>query len=141
MANYNKLTESKFKAIKILLQGGATYEETAEYMQVGTSCVYKVKCAESWQDYLQANAARAIADKKKRAKEAAEKVGAVPAATLAKEEEKPVEVVKEVRQSVTIQATHYMMQEMQRTNELLAQISAKLAYIVEDLYGTGKKEG
>jgi len=141
MANYNKLTESKFKAIKILLQGGATYEETAEYMQVGTSCVYKVKCAESWEDYLQANAARAIADKKKREKEAAAKVGAVPAATLAKAEEKPVEVVKEVRQNVTIQATHYMMQEMQKTNELLKLISNKLGAIIDDLYGTGKKEG
>lgn len=140
MANYNKLTEGKFKAIKILLAGGATYEEAAEYMQVGTSCVYKVRTAETWQDYLQANAARAIADKQKRAKEAAAKVGAVPATTLAKEEPKPVEVVKEVRQTVTIQATHYMMEEMKRTNELLTCISAKLAFIVDELCGVPQKK-
>ena len=41
--------------------------------------------------------------------------------------------VVEHRQTVTIQATHYMMQEMKRTNELLELISRKMAYIVDQL--------
>ena len=39
----------------------------------------------------------------------------------------------EHRQSVTIQATHYMMQEMKKTNELLELISRKLTFIVDQL--------
>ena len=41
--------------------------------------------------------------------------------------------VVEHRQTVTIQATHYMMQEMKKTNELLELISRKLAFIVDQL--------
>ena len=41
--------------------------------------------------------------------------------------------VVEHRQTVTIQATHYMMQEMKRTNELLELISRKMAFIVDQL--------
>ena len=40
--------------------------------------------------------------------------------------------------TVTIQATHYMMEELRKTNEYLRLISNKLAYIVEEL--TGKNE-
>lgn len=35
--------------------------------------------------------------------------------------------------TVKIEATHYMMTELQKTNELLTAISAKLAYIVDEL--------
>ena len=42
-----------------------------------------------------------------------------------------VKVVHE--QSVTIQATHYMMEELRRTNELLTLISNKLAFVVDQL--------
>ena len=41
--------------------------------------------------------------------------------------------VVEHRQTVTIQATHYMMQEMKKTNELLELISRKLTFIVDQL--------
>ena len=41
--------------------------------------------------------------------------------------------VVEHRQTVTIQATHYMMQEMKRTNELLELISRKLTFFVDQL--------
>ena len=44
----------------------------------------------------------------------------------------PTQVI-EHRQTVTVQATHYMMQEMKRTNELLELISRKMAFIVESL--------
>ena len=40
--------------------------------------------------------------------------------------------------TVTIQANHYMMEELRKTNEYLRLISNKLAYIVEEL--TGKSE-
>ena len=59
-------------------------------------------------------------------------------ATMPQTPPAPVQVV-EHRQTVTVQATWQMTQEMRKTNELLTLISNKLAAIVEDLYGT--KEG
>ena len=57
-----------------------------------------------------------------------------------KPEETPVQIV-EHRQTVTVQATWQMTQEMQKTNKLLEQISNKLAFIVEELTGkTGVDE-
>lgn len=44
----------------------------------------------------------------------------------------PTQVI-EHRQTVTVQATHYMMQEMKKTNELLDLISRKLTFIVDSL--------
>ena len=140
MAQYNKMTESKFKAVKILLNGGATYKEASEYMQVAESTVYRIKCAESWEDFLNGNAARVLAAKeakkkanKETAAKVAAKVGAVPASQLPQPEAKQ-ETVKVVHeQSVTIQATHYMIEELRRTNELLTLISNKLAFVVDQL--------
>ena len=48
------------------------------------------------------------------------------------QQSQPTKVI-EHRQTVTVQATHYMMQEMKRTNELLELISRKMAFIVESL--------
>ena len=56
---------------------------------------------------------------------------------------KPAAQVVEHHQTVTIQATHYMMEEMKKTNELLTLLNAKLAFIVEELAGckTGGGDG
>ncbi len=142
MAIYNKLTESKFKAIKILLKSGASVKEVMEYMEISEGVVYGVRAVDTFEEYkderarkdLERKQVAAIKAKEAKAKEAAALVGAVPAATLVPEN-KPVEVVKEVRQSVTIQATHYMEEQQRKTNELLTAISAKLAFIVDELCG------
>ena len=132
MATYNKMTESKFNAIKLLLNGGASYDECARYLHCSTGVVWRVKAAETWEEYLQANAARAIAEKKKKEQE---QKGEQPVKEPAKQEEaaQPAAQPRQVVQTVTIQATHYMMEEMRKQNELLTLISNKLAYIVEQL--------
>ena len=135
MANWNKLTEGQYKAIKTLLRGGASQKEAAEYMQVSPNTVYWVSKAETFEEYQQNSAERQLEYKRVAAIKAngAEKtsVQATPAAPQ----------VVEQRNTITIQATHYMMQKLEETNNLLKLISNKLAYIVDDLYGTGKKEG
>ena len=123
-----KIDEKMFNAVKTLLNGGATYDEVNSYMGVSLASIGRISTAETYADYKQMIAASAIALKKKR-----EAQKAVEAPT-----EKPAEPateapVKEVKTSVTIQATHYMMQEMQETNRLLKDISNKLAFIVEQL--------
>ena len=138
MANWNKLTAGQFKGIKTLLRGGATQKEAAEYMQVSANTAYMVAKAETFEEYQHMNAERHLERKqvaaikaKETEKTAAQETPEQPAAPQ----------VVEYRQNVTIQATHYMMQKLEETNNLLKIISNKLAYIVEDLYGTGKKEG
>ena len=122
-----------------MLNGGATYKETAEYLQVGEGVVYRCKVVDSWEEYLAANAARVLAEKAKKkeakakeAKAVAEKVGAVPAAQIAPPA--PSQVV-EHRQTVQITATHYMTEELREIKDILKCISAKMAVIVADLYG------
>lgn len=134
MANWNKLTAGQFKAIKTLLKGGASQKEAAEYMQVSTATTNLVARAETFEEYLHNQAERQLTRKQ---------VAAIKVKETEKEkaEEKPAPQVIEHRQTVTIQATHYMMQELQKMNETLSLISRKLAFIVDDLYGTGKKEG
>lgn len=130
MANWNKLTERQFSAIKTLLKGGASQTEAAEYMQVSPNTAYWVSKSETYEEYQHSRVERDLTRKQ-------------VAAIKAKESEpqKPQEVIKEVRQTVTIQATHFMMQELQKTNNLLTLISNKLGFIVDELCGTVKKDG
>jgi len=122
-----KITEKLFKAVKIMLEGGATYEEVKDYLGVSLQTCARIKHSENYADYKNVLAAMAVKNKGyKQAKANPKPVEEKPV------EEKPVQVV-EHRQNVTIQATHYMMQEMQKTNELLKEISNKLAFIVEQL--------
>jgi hypothetical protein len=138
MAIHNKVTESKFNAIKLLVKGGATNAEAAEYMQVSPHTIANIKAAETWEEYRSIIAARVLAEKQKRHAQAEKAEKAVPAADIVNKVNNTPETPEKVQrvvheQSVTIQATHYMMQEMQKTNELLKLISNKLAFIVDEL--------
>ena len=144
MANWNKLTERQFSAIKMLLKGGATQKEAAEYMQVSYNTAYWVGKAETYEEYLQMQAERVL----KRKQVAAIKAKGEPQGKpQGKPQEKPQGIkeqtpatqVIEHRQTVTVQATWAMTQEMQKTNKLLELISNKLAFIVDELCGTAKK--
>lgn len=116
-----KVTEQMFKAIKQLTAGGATIPECAGYFQLAHATISRIRAAETYEDYTQYAKKNAEAVEKRR-----------------KESEiKPEEPAKQYVNPtvVRVEATHYMMQELQRTNELLTGISAKLAQIVSDLYG------
>lgn len=150
MANWNKLTEGQFKAIKTLLRGGASQKEAAEYMQVSPNTAFWVAKAETFEEYQHIKAEKQLSKKKqvaamKAKQEAAQKVaaevGAMPAVMLAQQTPAAPQVI-EHRQTVTVQATWAMTQEMQKTNKLLELISNKLAFVVDELCGTPtKKEG
>jgi hypothetical protein len=135
MANWNKLTERQYNAIKTLLKGGATQKEAAEYMQVSPNTAFWVGKAETYEEYLQIKAEKLLSNKKR--------VAAIKA------QEKPQETkpqtnapqVTEHKQTIVVQATWAMTQEMQKTNELMKSISNKLAFIVDELCGTKAKEG
>ena len=152
MAKYNKMTETKYNAIKLILEGGASYAEAAKYMQVSEATVGRVKSSESFEEYNAMMAAQTLAWKKQRAAiKAKEKAAAEKAAKAA---EKPQEtpaavpqvapqitpaVPQEVKHTVQVQATRFMEEQMKKQTELLTIICNKLGVIIDDLYGT--KEG
>lgn len=119
-----KVDAKRFKAIKILLESGETIQEVADYMEVSKITVQRIKSSKTLDEYFHnLNAARFMAQKKEEEKKAEPKV----------EEPKQVTQVVEHRQTIQVQATHYMMEKLSETNELLRLISNKLAYIVEKL--------
>ena len=102
-----KMTEKTFTAAKMLFKGGATVKEVSELLEIGASTAGRIKANETFEDYQ-----KAVSDH-----------------TWTPNARKP----QEVKQTITVQATHYMMQELQKMNELLTGISAKLAFIVDEL--------
>lgn len=128
------ITEALFIAIKSLLDTGATYAEVEKYYKVSVSTSKRIKDSANYAEYKQMLAAMSIAYKEKyagnRKKSKPEEEKPV---TQEPVDKAPTTQIVEHRQSVTIQATHYMMQEMQETNKLLKDISNKLAFIVEQL--------
>ena len=138
MAFAKKVTKKVFEAVKILLESGTPVKEICKYLKLSDGTVYVLKGCEKYEDYEQyvaeklakSNAARAV-----KMRQAQEQKNEAPAETKAEapaKVEPPVQVV-EHRQTVQITATHYMMEELKKQNELLAIISNKLAYIVEQL--------
>lgn len=136
MASYNKISETLYKAVKILLNGGASTKEAAEYMKISTATVYKINETENYAEFLQISelkkAKRIAAIKAKEQKQEDEQ-------KQEKQEQKQTVQVIEHRQTVQVQATHYMTEELREIKTILKTISQKLAVIIDDLYGT--KEG
>ena len=136
-----KVTQRVFDAVKILLEAGNTQIDVCSYMKLSHDVVNFIARAETLEEYQamvyeRSHKAkqRAIAAKKAEAAKVAEQVGAVPATQIVHSTEQPQKPI-----SVTIQATHYMETKIDKCIELLTGISAKLAVIIDDLYGTGCK--
>ena len=141
MAGKVKVTIGIFMAIKSLLKDGATRKECCEYFGLNDATIGHIKNSETYEEYKHKvyttsptyrKKMAAIKAKEEKAKEVAKQVNAVPASELVKEEKKEV---KEERQTIVVQASHYMLEEQKKTNELLTLISNKLAMIITDLYG------
>lgn len=141
MAGKMKVTKGIFEAIKMLTKGGASIDECTEYMGVSHATVSRIRAAENYEDFMQSRRLAAIAVKRERElKEQQEQQKKEREKPAEKPVEQPAQIsqpvqpqVIEHRQTVTVQATHFMMEEMRQQNELLKAISNKLAYIVEQL--------
>jgi hypothetical protein len=123
-----KVTETMFNAVKLMLRGGATLKECSEYMGISTGTVQVIKVSETFEEYKNNMFLRSRKSKGKWPEKKPEEKEKAPAP------EQPAQVV-EHRQTVTIQATHFMMEELRKTNELLTLISNKLAFVVDELTG------
>lgn len=146
------VTKEMYWCAKTLLNGGATNKEVMDYFKLSDETVRRIKKSENYEDFRQYTynykknfaikkaaeeaAAKKAAEEAKKAEAAkiAEEVGAVPAAQIIQLPSQPQKPI-----SMTIQATHYMETKLDKVIELLTGISAKLAFIVTDLYGDGEK--
>lgn len=132
-----------FNAVKIMLNGGATYEEITDYLDVSSATIGRIRNAADFDEFIKAKKAACYMAKQKyiSAKEKKEPEQAPAPAPVQAPAPQP-EIVKEVRQSVTVQTTHFTMQKLDKIIELLTGISAKLAFVVDELTGAPvKKEG
>lgn len=110
-----KVDKTVFDAVKAMTTGGATISDCGKFTGLAHATISRIRAVESFAQYLQTPV-------RKNKKAVAEQPEAV-----------------EHRQTVIVQASHYMLKEQQKTNELLTAISNKLAFIVDELCGT--KEG
>lgn len=135
MANFRqgKVTQGVFDAVKICLESGNSVSETAKFMKMAWDTVQLIRDAETLEEYK----ASAYERTKKFKQVAAIKAKQNTKQEVKHEEKTEVKSEEPVKNPtvIKIEATHYMMQELQKTNELLTGISAKLAQIVSDLYG------
>ena len=128
-----KVTKGIFDAAKLLIENGANNTEVAKYLKVSTDVVSFIRRSETYEEYQTIMYEYSLKQRQRAA--------AIKAKETPKEEppqivaQTPPPQIIEHRQTVTVQATWQMTQEMQKTNELLKQISNKLAYIVDELCG------
>lgn len=115
------LTFQKYNAIRILLESGETVEVVAETFQCKQETVLLVKRCNTYDQYkqecisLKAMAKARAAKEKKKTENAGNTTGSMNIG------------------QIKIEATHYMMEELKRNNELLTLISNKLTAIMEEL--------
>ena len=121
-----RVTENVFYLVKLKLCNCSTYNDIYKDVGISKSTCALIKRSATYNDY---KLLVARAGKQKPADQKATQTTENASGTV--QSEKPH--IVEHRQNVTIQATHYMMTELQQANELLKGISAKLAFIVEEL--------
>ena len=118
-----KVTPQIFDTVKTLLNSGVPVTQICDMLKLSNGVIYTIKVCdnlEGYKKYVKDVRARSEEKKKKETK----KEESAP---------EPAPQVVEHRQTVTVQATHYMMEELKQQNELLKSISNKLAFIVEQL--------
>lgn len=116
-----KITENIFRAVKIILDDGRGTAEAAEIMGISRNSVLRIAKANNYVEYVNNTYIDGLKQKPEGKPET----------------EKTTETGGK---TIVVQASHYMLEEQKRTNELLSSISKKLAFIVEEL-DCAKPEG
>jgi len=139
-----KVDERLWWAVKTLIKGGSLLKDAADYFGISVNTVGRINQSESYEEYKNIIAANKAAyyQKKSRLPEKPVEESKEVRVEAIEPVEKPSEPEKiiEHRQVVQVQASHYMLTEQQKTNELLQLISNKLAFIVDELCGVKSKE-
>lgn len=120
MACFNRITQNRYNAIKILLNGGASVAEAAAYMEVSSRTVYNIKNTQDYDEYCLSTEEKKLEQRARQAKQ-----------------KEPEKVVTDDKQKGGTMSANYQInriyEQLKCQNELLTAISNKLAFIVESL--------
>lgn len=128
-----------FMCVKALIRSGETQKNISEYMNIGEATVSRISCAEDWEDYMNRKLEAVFFSQQRKAQKKAAQAPApapqpVPQVPVPTPEPQPQ--IVEHRTNVTLQTTHYVSQKMDELIKLMTGISAKLAFVVDELTGT-----
>lgn len=131
-----------YDMVKILLSGGAKYKEIHDYTGLGDSTICRIKNSENYTDYQDQLVAMKMAWKKNYAKKKGAEEATATKAEQQKNQPEPKQEPQTIehRQNVTVQTTYYVSQKLDAITELLKGISAKLAFVVDELTGIPQKK-
>ena len=127
--NNKPVTQKLFDAVKTMLECGAPVEEISKYIGLHRNTIYRIRKSENLEEYKHNSMTAAVYMNYKNKKDL-EKAGNQ---TDNKQETHAVSQVVEHKQSVTLQTTYYVSQKLDKLCELLTAISAKLAFVVDEL--------
>lgn len=120
MARFNKITRNQYNATKILLNGGASVAEAAEYMGVSIRTVYNIRSTQDYDEFCLSTEEKKLEQRARQAKQ-----------------KEPEKVVTDDKQKGGTLSANYQInriyEQLKAQNELLTIISNKLAFIVESL--------
>jgi DNA invertase Pin-like site-specific DNA recombinase len=134
-----KVTESVFKAVKILLKSGESRKACAEYMGISLHSVERIDRAEDYEDMR--NQVNAYYYRRKKQAEEAKRAEEAKKAEEKKLPPQSSPIVLPQHKPINGEDSYQLVRLMKEQNELLKIISNKMAFIVEDLCGPVKKEG
>ena len=118
-----KIDIKTFKAVKTMLSGGATIEETSDFLGVSSATISRIRQSETYEEYRQIIAAMWVKQKAQEQQES--KPTAEPAPVPA-----PVPTPTSLNQGYLNNRIYELLKEQ---NEMLKLISNKMAFIVEQL--------
>ena len=118
-----RMTEKDYITLKLLVKGGATLEQLKEIHPVSSETLRRIKRTESYDEYraLQLEYTNRSIENRKAAQEAEKPVGVADTAQNVTGEDKHTEILTDTK--------------IDKAIELLTEISANLARVVDDLYG------
>lgn len=128
-----KITQNIYNAVKLIMKGGSGIKEAADVMGISVNSVRRIDKSESYVEYVNMaymnGAVRYKTPKKQEEAPRAVEPTHPPVVEAAEEQQIPR------KQTIIVQTTWQMTQEMRKTNELLELLNKKLSYIVDDLCG------
>ena len=120
-----KITQNIYNAVKLIMKGGSGVKEAADVMGISVNSVRRIDKSENYVEYVNMaymNGAMRYKTPKQEEPPQAE-------TEMAEGQQIPR------KQTIIVQATWQMTQEMRKTNELLELLNNKLAFIVDELCG------
>lgn len=123
----HRMTEQNFKAIKLMLKGGATAEDINEHYKASKETLRRIRRSETFADYMEMQ--RVYSERS--------------AANLAKREEQPHETPKtpELPNQISIddlQKDSETVELLKEQNDLLRRLVNDVAFLVSELTGKGE---